>query len=317
MLDRRAFLKLLGLLGTAAGAPVGCRPDLLAADARGRFFTEAERATLSALCDRILPPDHEPGAAALGAVDYVERLLTAFEFAQPRIYARGPYSGRAPYPDNDTGTPGSVHPPNDFAGFLPLSPLQELAWRAEVLGETEAGLPAHLSTQRGGALRGLRSIYREGLARVDALSRAVHGHPFVSLGVAEQDAMLDRFAAPDAFAPDPVRGRSFFDLAIQHTLEGCFTAPEYGGNRGGQGFAMLGLEGDAQPLGYAIYSRASGGYHERPESPLTTANPDEISPGGALAPRPLSADGLFIQKGISELTQFLELVLPGACLPGA
>jgi len=317
VVDRREFLKLLGLLSTALAAPAGCRPTLLGPETRGRFFTDAEGATLEALCDRILPPDHEPGARALGAPDYIERLLTAFDFAQPRVFARGPYSGREPFPDNQRGAPSASFPSADFSGFLELSRVQELYWRAEVLGADAAGLPPHLAAQRGGALSGLQAIYRDGLAVVNERSRSVHGNDFALLSPAQQDDMLLRFEAPGVFAADPVRGRSFLELAIAHTLEGCFAAPEYGGNRNGAGWRMIGIEGDSQPLGYSIYSIPLGGYVERPEHPLTTANPDELAEDGSLVPRPIGEVGLAVQKQISELTQFLERVLPGACLPGA
>lgn len=317
MVDRREFLKLLGLLSTALAAPAACRPTLLAPAARGRFFTDAERATLEALCDRILPPDHEPGARELGAPDYIERLLSAFDFSQPRLFARGPYSGREPHPDPQQGTPSTSFPPDAFADFLPLSRVQELYWRAEVFGADAAGLPPHLVAQRGGALLGLQTVYRDGLAVVNQLSRSVQGSDFALLSPAQQDEMLLRFEAPGVFASDPVRGRSFLEVVIAHTLEGCFAAPEYGGNRNGAGWRMLGIEGDSQPLGYSIYSIALGGYVERPDHPLTTPNPDEVASDGSLAPRPVGPQGLAVQKNISELTQILERVLPGACLAGA
>lgn len=318
LVDRREFLKLLGLLSTALAGPAACRPgERLGAPPAGRFLTDAERETLAALCDRILPPDEDPGAGALGAVDYVERLLTAFEAGIPRIYARGPFSGRNPWPDGARGGPSASFPPNDFGHYLPLSRLQELFWRAEIHGAEAAGLPAHLTAQRGGTLRGLRTVYREGLARVNELSREIFGLDFAALDTDQQDEMLPRFDVAGAFGPDPVRGQTFFDLVLRHTLEGCFAAPEYGGNAGAAGWRLLGLEGDSQPLGYAIHVPATDSYVERPELPLSTPNPDEVAADGSLAPRPLSADGLAIQKNISELTQFLELVLPGACLPGA
>src|SRR5689334_23177112 len=78
LLGRREFLKALLVVVAALAAPMtGVRRA--AARARGRFFTRQERATLSALCDRIIPADEDPGAVALGAPRYVENLLTALD----------------------------------------------------------------------------------------------------------------------------------------------------------------------------------------------------------------------------------------------
>jgi len=315
-LSRRSFLKAVGLLSAAVAWPGGCGRLLLpAATARAvtTFFTDAERATLEALVDRILPPDADPGAKALGAATYVERLLTAFDGSPPALYAGGPYSDRNPFPDNSNGTPSTRFPLNAFATPLAPSPLQELYWRAQLFGDQAAGLPAYLTAQRGGTLRGLRDIYREGLATVDAVAQAQKGAPFAQLSTADQDALLDVFDTPAVFPVDPVRGHSFLDQVIAHAIEGCFSAPEYGGNAGGSGWRMLGIEGDDQPLGFSIFSLATQSYVERPDHPMSTANPDELGPGGALVPKPLSADGDAIQQSISDQTAILEKFLPGAC----
>ena len=106
---------------------------------------------------------------------------------------------------------------------------------------------------------------------------------------------------------------NFIGVLIMHTLEGCFGVPEYGGNRDGLGWLMLGLEGDSQPLGYAIYQETIDAMAERPDHPLTTANPDELASDGSLAPKPLTADGAGIQDAIASFTELLENLLPGAC----
>ena len=87
------------------------------------------------------------------------------------------------------------------------------------------------------------------------------------------------------------------DLLVEHTLEGCFAAPEYGGNRRLGGWKMVGVEGDDQPLGYSIFSRAKGDYVERPDHPMSTPNPDEVA-----APRPITPDAEKVQDTIIALT---------------
>jgi len=86
------------------------------------FLTTDELRTLDAACARLIPPlDDHPGASALGAADYIDGLLGAFTFEPPRIFAGGPYSGR-------WGGDAS------FDNWLPLGPMQELAWRTRIEG---------------------------------------------------------------------------------------------------------------------------------------------------------------------------------------
>lgn len=298
LLSRREFLKATALATAALGLPfVGVRRAW--ARAKGGFFTHEERATLRALTDRILPPDHDPGARALGVPEYIEAFLTAFDGAgTPHIFAGGPFSNRNPFPDNDEGRPSHKRPPDDFATFIPLSPLQAIRWRAELFGS--AAVPrAAFNDGALGPLRGLRDIYREGLATVDQAARAMKGRPFARLPHAEQDAVFD---ALDRVLPhDPRRGTSFLDVVIEHTLEGAFAPPEYGGNRHLRGWRMIGLEGDDQPLGYSIFSRATNAYVERAKHPMSTPNPDELR-HGKLHPRKLSADADAIEQAIFTLT---------------
>ena len=145
------------------------------------------------------------------------------------------------------------------------------------------------------------------------MALATLGLPFVELTPEQQDTMFVAIDKPAVFPPDPVRGgRSFVDLLIQHTFEGCFAAPEYGGNANLDGWRMIGLEGDTQPLGYSLYSKFTRSYNERPDHPMSTANPDELASDGSLAPRPLSADGAAIQGNITFFSRLLEQIFPGS-----
>ena len=293
LLSRRQFLRAAAVVLGLLALPYS-RAERAWARARGRFFTRSERATLEALCDRIIPPDDTPGAATLGAPRYIEIMLSAFDGGgTPRIYAGGPFSGRNPYPDNKNGTPSKRRPRNSFKKFVELTRVQELAWRAEIFGSTTVPEVAALDAQFGGPKVGLRDLYRNSLAKVDQIAQATAGSPFAKLDTTQQDAV---FAMLDhgAFMADPRRGGlTFVDLLIEHTLEGCFSVPEYGGNKRRAGWAMLGLEGDDQPLGYSIFSLAINDYVERPDHPMSTPNPNELA-----GPLPLSPDGQFIQNSI-------------------
>src|SRR5712692_3115304 len=216
LLGRRQFLKGLGVLLAALAAPVtGVRRAWAAA--RGRFFTGHEFATVQALCDRIIPADRDPGARALGAAHYIERLLTAFDHRVPLVFAGGPFSNRNPFPDNDDGTPSRRRPKDAFRHFIPLTRVQEIRWRAELFGS--AKVPgADFNDALLGPLTGLRTIYRQSLRQVDQTARAMHGKAFVRLEPAEQDAifaLLDSGPVSVRFKADRRRGGTLIELVKQ------------------------------------------------------------------------------------------------------
>lgn len=176
------------------------------------FLTRTEREVLAAAADRLVPPEGaHPGGAALGVVDYVDTLLDAFATDPPRIWAGGPYSGRA------GGEAG-------FGRFLALSPSEALAWRTRIEGSL--GIPER---ERLGPVAGWQARYRTGLAAL--------GEDFPTADPQEQDRRL---------AADP----EFRDLLYEHVVEGSYAAPEYGGNRDLAGWRAIGFPGDVQPRGY-------------------------------------------------------------------
>ncbi len=173
-----------------------------------RFLDDHEFATLEALCDRILPPDHDPGAKQLGAARYVERLLTAFDSGEtPFLYTGGPFSGRNPYPG-----PGDR---NRRATCSRRTPSRRRSRRAACRSCTGAPrssaakrrvCPRTSKQQWGGTLVGLRDVYRDGLAIVDEVAQAHGGAAFAELDVASQDEVLALLDADGVFPADPVRG---------------------------------------------------------------------------------------------------------------
>jgi hypothetical protein len=127
-------------------------------------LTASELETLEAICDRILPPDGDPGARELGAARYIDGFLSAFDPATPQIFAGGPFSGRHPFPDNDTGTASSRFPENSFERFVPLSRLQELRWRAELFGS--GFRPGDVGHEPGRPISRLGQPLRDGRRRL-------------------------------------------------------------------------------------------------------------------------------------------------------
>ena len=177
-----------------------------------RYFTDQERRIVEAACARLIPTDADPGATEAGVVDYIDGLLGCFLTDPPRIWAGGPFSGRA---GGDAG----------FSTFVPPSRLEELAWRTRIEGSL--GLPER---QFNGPVVGLQQRYRDGLAAL--------GVDFAEVAPAEQDARLNADG-------------QFCALLYEHACEGMYAAPEYGGNRHGLGWSYIGFEGDIQPRGYS------------------------------------------------------------------
>jgi gluconate 2-dehydrogenase gamma chain len=63
--------------------------------------------------------------------------------------------------------------------------------------------------------------------------------------------LMARFATLDPVAKIATASVSTFtSLLFEHTIEGLYGAPEYGGNRGGSGWREIGFPGDIQPRGY-------------------------------------------------------------------
>jgi gluconate 2-dehydrogenase gamma chain len=81
--DRRGFLKT-GAVAAAAGA-VACGGPA----GRWRALTEEEAEILAAACDRIVPPDEDPGAAEAGVVTFVDRQLATHKKGERPLWQAG------------------------------------------------------------------------------------------------------------------------------------------------------------------------------------------------------------------------------------
>jgi hypothetical protein len=77
--------------------------------------------------------------------------------------------------------------------------------------------------------------YASGIAALDKLA----GGDFTKAAPAEQDKILVRSEVS-----------TFLSLLFEHTIEGMYCNPEYGGNRALAGWKDIGYPGDSQPLGY-------------------------------------------------------------------
>ncbi len=278
--SRRDLIRYLGGLTATLAVPFGAAGCSSTPPAQTGFFTDAERKALGALANAVLPPDDTPGGAALGAVDYIERFLTAFDAASatspPGIYAGGPFSGREPFADPN-GAPSTNVPPDSFNTFLPLDRVKDAGWRIQLFGSKAfpSGAPNDALL---GAVVGMRDQMKQGLA--DAMKNAPQ--PLEQMSQDDIIAYLNSGLTVE-----------FRALVIELVCEGCFCPPEYGGNVNLGGWKLTHFEGDQQPLGYSVWSSAQNQYVERPEAPVTTAD--------AVDPEPLSPDVVALIDNIVTL----------------
>lgn len=107
--------------------------------------------------------------------------------------------------------------------------------------------------------------YHRGLAATDRYSRTRFGRDFADLEEHEQDAVLaalERGEAADFEQPSSV----FFAKVRQHTVEGMFGDPSWGGNLHQAGWSLIGYSGP----------RAAWTADEQAIQPI----PDRMSGGG-------------------------------------
>ncbi|HET7500852.1 MAG TPA: hypothetical protein VFK02_07615 [Kofleriaceae bacterium] len=255
--SRRLFLKLVGALPATALLGPGCG----ASDPR--YLTDTEHRVLTACGNAMFPADESgPGAGDLGAADFIDALLTAFEHEPPRIHAAGPFSDRNPFPADD-GSPSGRYPPDQFREFLPLSRVQRAGWQLRIYGSsgTPGGGP---NDDVLGPVIGLRDLLR------DAIAAAIDAFPM------PVDEVDDEFLQGIYdYLPDGARAQ--IDLLV---LQSLFSLPEYGGNRDRGGWRIIHHAGDSMPLGYSFIDPASGEIRDRPEAPVigpeTTPDPDPM-----------------------------------------
>lgn len=178
------------------------------------FFTREEFATVAAITERIFPPDEqEPGAREAGVPEFIDRMLGSYhEFAEP-TYRSGPYmqtyTGREP-----PARPGTV--------FVPEEEAERYGFQSQL---------------------GPQDIYRRGLSALDAFCRAEHGDRFSELEEEQQISVLEQVEDGDVDAFTDPSASLFFQVVYDHTIQGVFSDPIYGGNRGKIGWEMIAYPG--------------------------------------------------------------------------
>jgi gluconate 2-dehydrogenase gamma chain len=202
-------------VGVAAVAvTAGCTSSSSSSTVRTlRFFSGHQAAVVEDATARIAPgPLDDPAEA--GHPGAREADVTGY--IDSMLGALGALDDAAPLvfaggPWSNRHTSG----PDLMARFTSLDPVARIAWRRR--------------------LTGWQQQYQQGIATLDKLA----GGDFTKVSHARQDKILAGSGAS-----------AFLALLFEHTIEGLYAAPEYGGNKNLVGWKDIAFPGDIQPRGY-------------------------------------------------------------------
>jgi hypothetical protein len=185
-------------------------PEPKPAPPRRRFFTPHQAAVVEAATARIAPGPHDDPAEQ-GHPGAREADVTSYIDTTLAALQDNPPMVFAGGPYSNRHTSG----PDLMARFTTLDPIAKIAWRKR--------------------LTKWRSQYQDGIKALDKLA----GGDFTKATPDKQDKILATASVS-----------TFTSLLFEHTIEGLYGAPEYGGNRAQSGWQEIGFPGDIQPRGY-------------------------------------------------------------------
>jgi len=108
-------------------------------------------------------------------------------------------------------------------------------------GATEAHAVRYIDRALAGALAASRPAYTAGLAALDRYARSSRGKAFIELAPTDQDGVLAEVESGTAAAF--AGSAAFFTMVLNHTHQGTFGDPYYGGNANYVGWDLLGYPG--------------------------------------------------------------------------
>jgi gluconate 2-dehydrogenase gamma chain len=101
-------------------------------------------------------------------------------------------------------------------------------------GAIQASVVHFIDTQLTGFYKPLRKTYRQGISAIDQASVHYVGKQFADLPPDSQTALLERIEEDVGLKP-------FFNLLVEHCMQGFYGDPRHGGNRNRVSWKMLGV----------------------------------------------------------------------------
>jgi gluconate 2-dehydrogenase gamma chain len=109
-------------------------------------------------------------------------------------------------------------------------------------GAEEAKAFVYIDNALGGYFSHLQKFYRQRLQDVNDLSNKLYGKEFIELETDQQDELLLKMEKAD-LGEYTEHMKLFFEVIYEHTIEGTFGDPKYGGNYGFSGWKLIGFPG--------------------------------------------------------------------------
>ncbi len=184
------------------------------------MLTPDQARTIDALVSRIYPGDaSDPGAHEAGVVNFIDKMLAFHEGGVEPYYSDQPHA---------KGYEGD-QPPSQTSDEL-----GPIVW----VKKSELDRYGTQSTLK------LLDRYRNGIGYVNAYSKSKYGAEFPALQPDQQDQVINDMINDVAkdFFKDP-SDKEFFKMLQQHTIQGMFSDPAYGGNRDMVGWKQIGYPG--------------------------------------------------------------------------
>jgi len=107
---------------------------------------------------------------------------------------------------------------------------------------SNAGVGDYMVRQFERDLRSQVETYQLGLESLEAESQAFAGTGFTELDTSAQDKLLSRLEAGQVTLSWPLNATEFFHMVISHVMEGYYSDPGNGGNRGSLAWQMIGFK---------------------------------------------------------------------------
>jgi hypothetical protein len=207
---------IIAAIPVAAAGLAACTSPRKPQPATLLFFTNHQAAVVEAATARIAPgPEDDPAEA--GHPGAREAGVTGYIDTMLGALKDGAMHDKdAPIFAGGPWSNRHTSGPDLMARFAPLDPVARIAWRKR--------------------LTAWQDQYTTGIKTLDKLA----GGDFTKASHQKQDTILAMRSVSE-----------FTSLLFEHTIEGLYASPEYGGNRGLAGWKEIGFPGDVQPRGYS------------------------------------------------------------------